>query len=114
MSELEFRRHARHLLIAWIALIALMLASLGSAYVPLGIGNALAGLAIAVLKSAIVVALFMGLWSSGALLRIAAATALGTWCILLALGGLDETQRPREPARVQRPQQLAPQLEERR
>ena len=36
MNDRDFRRHARHLLLAWIALIALMLASLGSAYVPLG------------------------------------------------------------------------------
>ena len=113
MNDLEFRRHVRHLFLAWIALIVLMLASLGSAYLSLGIGNAAAGIGIAILKSAIVVALFMGLWSAGAVLRVVAATALATWCVLLALGGLDETQRPREPARYQVPQQLAPQIQER-
>ena len=114
MNDLQFRRHARHLLLAWVALLLLMLASLGSAYVPLGMGNAFIGAGIAVLKSAIVAALFMGLWGAGALLRIVAATALATWCILLALGGLDATQRPRAPAAVQQPRQVPPQLEEAR
>lgn len=114
MNDLAFRRHARHLLFAWIALILLMLASLGSAYVPLGGANAWIGAAIAVVKSAIVVSLFMGLWSAGALLRIVAAVALGTWCILLALGGLDTIERPRAPATVQPPQQVQPLLKEAR
>lgn len=114
MNDRAFRRHARHLLFAWIALILLMLSSLGSAYVPLGQANGWIGAGIALVKSAIVVSLFMGLWSAGALLRIVAAVALGTWCILLALGGLDALERPRAPASVQAPQQVAPLLEERR
>ena len=114
MNDREFRRHARRLLVAWVALIVLMLSSLGSAYLPLGVGNGLIGAGIAIVKSAIVVALFMGLWSAAAVLRIVAATALGTWCLLLALGGLDETQRAREPARVQLPQQVAPTFQEKR
>ena len=114
MNDRQFRRHAVHLLLAWAALIALMLASLGSAYVPLGIMNGLIGTGIAIVKSAIVVALFMGLWRAGALLRIVAAAALGTWCLLLALGGLDQTQRAGEPAQVQPPQQVAPAFQEKR
>lgn len=114
MNDRQFRRHARHLLFAWIALIALMLTSLGSAYLPLGIANGLISAGIAIVKSAIVVALFMGLWGSGALLRVVAATALGTWCLLLALAGLDETQRARDPSRVQAPEQVAPTFQEQR
>jgi cytochrome c oxidase subunit 4 len=106
MNDRDFHRHARHLLIAWVALIALMLASLGSAYVPLGIGNALTGVAIAIVKSAIVVTLFMGLGRAGALLRIVAAVALATWCILLVLGGLEQATRPEQPAVYQQPEQL--------
>jgi caa(3)-type oxidase subunit IV len=106
MNDREFRAHARHLLVAWIALIALMLGSLASSYVPLGVANGLIGAGIAIVKSAIVVALFMGLLRAGALLRIVAATALGTWCILLALGGLESATRPQEPAVVQQPGQL--------
>jgi cytochrome c oxidase subunit IV len=113
MNDRQFRRHARDLLLAWLALITLMLASLGSAYLSLGIGNGLIGAGIAVLKSAIVVTLFMGLGKAGALLRIVAATALATWCLLLALGGLDEMERPRGPASYQRPQQVAPVVQER-
>jgi cytochrome c oxidase subunit IV len=113
MNDLDFRRHVRHLLLAWIALIALMLCSLGSAYLSLGIGNAIAGIAIAIIKSAIVVALFMGLVRAHALVRIVAATALGTWLILLALGGLEQLTRAKEPARMQPPRQVAPMLEER-
>jgi cytochrome c oxidase subunit 4 len=106
MNEREFRAHARHLLLAWVALIALMLASLASSYVPLGVGNGLVGVGIAIVKSAIVVALFMGLVRARALVRIVAATALGTLCILLALGGLESATRPQLPAAVQQPQQL--------
>ncbi len=106
MNDRDFRRHVRHLFIAWLALIALMLASLGSAYVPLGIGNALAGVAIALVKSAIVVALFMGLARAGALLRIVAGVALAIWCVLLVLGGLEQATRPDQPAAYQQPQQL--------
>ena len=114
MNDRQFRRHARQLLFAWIALISLMLTSLGSAYLPLGIANGLIGAGIAIVKSAIVVALFMGLWSSGALLRIVGATALGTWCLLLLLGGLDTTQRRHEPSDVQAPNQVRPALREQR
>lgn len=114
MNDRQFRRHARHLAFAWAALIALMLSSLGSAYVPLGAANAWIGAGIAVVKAAIVVSLFMGLWSAGALLRIVAAVALATWCILLALGGLDTLERPREPAAMQQPQQVAPTFQEAR
>ena len=114
MNDRQFRRHARHLLFAWIALIALMLSSLGSAYLPLGMANGLIGAGIAIAKSAIVASLFMGLWSAGALLRIVGATALGTWCLLLLLGGLDTTQRAHEPAQVQAPQQISPRMQEKR
>jgi cytochrome c oxidase subunit IV len=114
MNDRQFRRHARHLVLAWAALILLMLSSLGSAYVPLGQANAWIGAGIAVVKAAIVVSLFMGLWSAGALLRIVGAVALATWCILLALGGLDTLVRPKEPASVQQPRQVSPQLQEAR
>lgn len=105
MNDRDFRAHARHLFLAWIALIALMLTSLASSYVPLGAANGLIGAGIAVAKSAIVVALFMGLVRARALLRIVAATALGTLCILLALGGLESATRPQQPAVVQQPMQ---------
>jgi cytochrome c oxidase subunit IV len=112
MNDRQFRRHARHLAIGWAALILLMLTSLGSAYIPLGTANGLIGLGIAIVKSAIVVTLFMGLWSAGALVRIVAATALGTWCLLLALGGMDEVLHAHDPAPMQAPRQIAPLAQE--
>lgn len=114
MNDRDFRSHARHLLIAWAALILLMLASLGSAYLSLGMANAIAGVVIATIKTGIVVALFMGLARAPAVLRIVAAVALATWCIMLALSGVDRLTRASEPASFQPPGQVAPQLEERR
>jgi len=111
MTDPEFTRHARHLLLAWIALIALMLASLGSAYLSLGIGNAVAGLVIAIIKSAIVIALFMRLAGASAVVRIVAATALATWLLLPALSGVDYATRRAEPAAYQAPEQPTVELE---
>jgi cytochrome c oxidase subunit 4 len=106
MNDTPFKRHALKLLLAWLALLALMFASLGSAYLPLGIGNAVAGVAIAVVKSAIVLLLFMGLARASAMVRIVAAAALCTWLLLVALSGVDYATRPHEPAVFQRPLQL--------
>jgi len=108
VNDLRFRRHARHLLAAWAALIALMLASLGSAYLRLGPGNALANIGIAVVKAGIIAAVFMGLARGSGTIRIVAATALGTWLVMLGLGSVDETTRAREPAAWQQPRQLQP------
>jgi cytochrome c oxidase subunit 4 len=102
------RRRARTLGLAWLALIALMLASLGSATLPLGVFNLVAGLAIAALKAAVVVWLFMRLRDDGPLVRMAAIVGLGTWALLAGLGGLDYATRPVTPAAVQRPQALLP------
>jgi cytochrome c oxidase subunit 4 len=108
MNDSQFARHVRHLLFAWIALLALMLASLGSAYLSLGIGNVAAGIVIAVVKSAIVVALFMRMASASAVVRIAAAAALATWLLLIVLSGVDYATRPSEPADYQAPRQIPP------
>ena len=101
MTDSEFRRHGRRLLAAWAALIVLMLASLGSAYVPLGVGNVIAGLAIALAKAAIVAALFMGLAHESALLRLVGGFALGTLALLIGLSGIDYATRPVAPASFQ-------------
>lgn len=106
MNETDFKRQTRRLLLAWVVLIALMLASLGSSYVPLGAGNVVAGLVIAAVKSAIVAVVFMRLARGSAMVRIAAATALATWSLLVALSGVDYATRPSEPALYQPPQQV--------
>ena len=108
MNDAEFTRRTRRLLWAWLTLLALMLASLGSAYLRLGVFNAIAGIVIAALKSAIVVALFMGLAKASGMLRIVAATGLFTWALLIGLGSLDYATRRVEPAAMQSPRQLEP------
>lgn len=108
MDDVDFRRHARRLLLAWAVLLLLLLSSLGSAYVPLGWGNPAAGIVIAFVKSAIVVVLFMELARAGAVVRIAAAVALVVWLLLVALSSVDYATRPDEPALYQTPQQLLP------
>jgi cytochrome c oxidase subunit 4 len=103
-----FRRTLRRLLAAWLALIGLMLTSLGSAYLPLGGLNVVAGLAIAALKAGIVVWLFMRLGSAGTMARIAAAVGFATWGLLVALSGVDYATRITDPAPMQPPQLLRP------
>lgn len=107
-ADRRFARHARTLGLAWFALLALMLLSLGSAYLKLGSLNMPAGLAIAALKAAIVAWLFMRLREAGLLLRTAALAGLAVWCIQLGLTGVDYETRAQTPAAVQRPQQLLP------
>ena len=70
MKERDFTAHARRLGWAWLALLALMLASLGSSYVPMGAGNAAAGIGIAIVKSTLVVWLFMRIGSASASVRV--------------------------------------------
>jgi caa(3)-type oxidase subunit IV len=101
-----FRRRALRLLLAWAALITLMLASLASAYVPLGAGNIAVGLTVATVKSLIVLTLYMGLVRAPALLRLVAATGFATLAILLALSRVDFATRAIAPAPMQQPQQL--------
>src|ERR1700748_276599 len=107
MGSPAFARSARPIASAWLALFALMLASLGSAYLKLGPWNMVAGLAIAAVKSTIVAWLFMRLRESGALIRLVAVVGLGVWFILLALSGVDYETRHVTPAAVQRPRQLS-------
>ena len=101
-----FERTARGIGIAWLALLVLMLASLGSAYLKLGPWNTVAGLAIAAVKSSIVSWLFMRLREAGALIRLVAIVGLGVWFILLTLSGVDYETRHVTSVPVQQPRQL--------
>lgn len=107
-DERTFARTARRPGIAWCALLALMLTSLGSAYLKLGPWNLVGGLVIAAIKAAIVAWLFMRLRESGPLIRLVAVVGLGVWCILIGLSGVDYETRSLTPSAVQRPQQLLP------
>ncbi|CAM5783945.1 cytochrome C oxidase subunit IV family protein [Rhizobacter fulvus] len=98
----------RGVLLAWSALLALLLCSLGSATLRLGALNAVAGIGIAVLKSAIVVWLFMRLHHARPLTRLVAATGLATLAVLATLAGMDYATRATDAAAVQAPRQLQP------
>lgn len=104
----RFVRERRTIAFTWIALLLLMLTSLGSAYLRLGPWNMVTGLVVAGIKAALVAWLFMRLRESGPLIRLAAVAGLGAWCILLVLSGVDYATRTLTPADVQRPQQLPP------
>jgi cytochrome c oxidase subunit IV len=73
----------------WLALIVLLLATLGSAFIPLGVGNAAINLAIAVAKSLLVVFFFMHLRSAHPVLRIVATAGFFWLAILLGLSLTD-------------------------
>ena len=103
-----FARTARAIGIAWFALVVLMLASLGSAWLKLGAFNVVAGLVIAAIKAAVVAWLFMRLREAGPLIRLVAVIGVGVWFILIGLSGVDYETRALTPAAVQRPQQLLP------
>jgi cytochrome c oxidase subunit 4 len=107
-ASCEFVRDRRTIATAWIALLLLMGASLGSAYLKLGPWNMVAGLVIAGIKAAIVAWLFMRLREAGTLVRLAAVAGLGAWCLLVTLSGVDYATRTPTPTPVQRPQQLLP------
>jgi cytochrome c oxidase subunit 4 len=66
----------------WIALLVLLCISVGTAYIPLGIGNGLINYGVAATKAALVLIFFMHLDRSRALLRLAAMCGL-FWVIFL-------------------------------
>jgi cytochrome c oxidase subunit IV len=116
MNEREFKRHSFKLLGAWVALLVLMLSSLGSAYLSLGDGNLVAGVVIAIVKSSIVALLFMRLARSGTAVRLVAAIGIVMWLLLVGLSGVDYATRSNQPAAFQMPLQLpslAPKEEQR-
>lgn len=108
----DFLRKSRGLLLTWIALIALLLASLGSSYLSLGLVNPALSIGIAMLKSVIVVWLFMQMRKASALVRLAAMSGLVMLLLLAGLTGVDYATRASTPAVMQSPQQLEPLLEE--
>ena len=92
----------------WLALMVLLFSSLGSAYLKLGIGNLVAGIAIAVLKTALVVWLFMELKVASGMVRVVGLTGLFMLSVLFLLSGVDYRTRLDEPAAVQAPAQVEP------
>ncbi|ARP87505.1 hypothetical protein CAL13_15800 [Bordetella genomosp. 9] len=76
----------------------LALATVGSAYVPMGPWNAVANFAIAAIKAGLVAAYFMQLRAGSPVPRLIAGTAIAVGALLFALGGVDyATRRPPAP-----------------
>jgi len=67
---------------AWLALLVLLAASLGSAYLPLGAGNVAINLAIAAVMLAVLTTFLMDLRNSAVITRIVAAAGL-LWMIIM-------------------------------
>jgi len=66
----------------WLALLALLALTVGSAFIPLGLGNGLINASVAAIKVALVMVFFMKLRSSSGLLRLAALAGM-FWLILM-------------------------------
>jgi len=79
----------RTYVLVWVALICLLLITLGSAYVPLGWMNSAINLAIAAVKALLVAFFFMHLRSAHYVLRIAASAGLLWLAILIGLSLTD-------------------------
>jgi cytochrome c oxidase subunit 4 len=108
MDDAHLHRHGRTIALTWLLLLALMLTSLGSAYLRLGVFNMVTGLVIAAIKAGLVLWIFMRLSSAPALIRLVAAIGFALWGVLVVLSGVDYATRAETPAEVQRPLQLVP------
>ncbi len=84
----------RRNLLVWGALLALLLLSLAIAYVPMGRITLAAGIVIAVVKSTLVMLLFMELAASKPLIRIVAIAGLVFLATMFALTLADVLARP--------------------
>lgn len=66
----------------WLAVVALLGVSLGTSYIPMGLGNSIVCVAIAFIQAFLVWTFFMRLRGSGILVRLIAVVGL-LWILLL-------------------------------
>lgn len=90
--------------LVWVALIALLLATFGSAYIPMGPWNGVLNLVIAAAKALLVALVFMQLSADRPALRIVVVAALFTLGLLFGLSQTDYSTRARYVAPWQVPQ----------
>jgi cytochrome c oxidase subunit IV len=76
------RRLWRGPALAWIALLVLFAISLGSAYIPLGVGNITFNLFIAVVMAIVLAVFLMDLRNAQTLIRVVAVAGL-FWTVLM-------------------------------
>lgn len=88
----------RSLLLTWVALLALVAATLGLAYAPMpGPLNLIVAMGISAAKTVLVVVIFMKLLRASALTRAAAVAGLFWLAILFALSATDYLTRTDAP-----------------
>lgn len=85
--------------LVWLALLVLLGLTFGAAHLPLGGFNVVVGLAIAGIKVALVIIIFMGLGSSAALIRLAAGAGV-FWLVILFTLTLTDVMASRESLNV--------------
>lgn len=89
----EVRQLWRRNLLIWAALLALLFSSLGFAYLPLGKITTTAGIVIAFIKAALVLALYMELAKPKALTWLAALSGIVLLATLFSLSLADVLSR---------------------
>ena len=83
--------------LAWLALCLLLGATLGGAYLDIGAWKLPLAMTIAVAKAALVVVVFMELFSAGSATRFAALSGIIWLALLFALTFADEATRQHMP-----------------
>ena len=83
--------------LVWLALSGLLAATILGAYLPLEARKPVVGQGIAALEAGLVTLIFMGLFSTGALVRFAAATGVLFVAVLFFVTFADETTRQHRP-----------------
>lgn len=96
--ERERARGARPLWLSWAALLVLLAATTGLAFVPLGALNLPVSLAIAVAKALVILAVFMELAKASQLTRVFAVAGFFWLGILLGLPAVDYLTRRTDDA----------------
>lgn len=84
-----WRQARRGHVLTWLALLALLALTAGSAWLPLGVWNGALNLAIALAKAALVGWRYMALRRDDGVPRLVAATGLATVLLLLGLTAAD-------------------------
>ncbi|MBO9512617.1 MAG: cytochrome C oxidase subunit IV family protein [Variovorax sp.] len=99
----DYGRGARRLAAVWVALLALLMLSFGSAYLRLGAFNLVVSLVIAAIKIGLIAVFFMHLPRAGAWSRLAAWAAAVLLMVLGTLSTFENVTRTRGEAAWQLP-----------
>jgi cytochrome c oxidase subunit IV len=92
---------ARSAVLIWAVLSLLLAGTVALAYVPMGVGNALASLGIATAKAALIMLVYMKLWHGRPLDQLALGTLVLWLAILVGLTFTDYLTRPEIRAPVE-------------